>query len=317
MQPEMLYIYTIYKEGSFSQAANKLFLSQSALSMAVQRVEEALGDTVFDRSKRPLRLTPVGEIYVQKYYEILQIEKELEEQIKDLSNLKGGSLKIGGTQYIFSYILAPILLQYTTRYPDIKLELVESGANRLDNMLLDGSIDICLKCEEVTKPLVSLDHAFSDTLFLAMPKSYVKQFNLPDTWLTRDIISSDTFCIDNHPALPPEYWSRIPLLMLTSGNNLHIRLLELYRQNNATPNIILEMQQLVTAYNLAISGLGATLTTEFIIKKNTGSDGICYRLDSPLVYRHFNFIMNKKGYISKAAQKFMDMTKEYYGGKSL
>jgi len=312
MQPEMLYIYTIYKEGSFSQAASKLFLSQSALSMAVQRVEETLGDAVFDRSKRPVSLTPVGRIYIQKYYEILQLEKELEEQIKDLSDLKDGSLRIGGTQYIFSYILAPVLLQYSAQYPGIKLELVESGANRLDGKLLDGSIDICLKCDEVTKPLVSLDYAFSDTLFLAMPEAYVKTYNLPDIGLTRKTIASEGFHIDDYPALPPDCWSQIPLLMLTPGNNLHTRTLEIYKQNHATPNIILEMQQLVTAYNLAISGLGATLTTEFIIKKNAEPHGIYYKLDSPLVYRDFSFIMNKRGYISKAAQKFMDMTKAYY-----
>jgi DNA-binding transcriptional LysR family regulator len=312
MQQEMRYIYAIYEEGSFSKAAEKLFLSQPALSMAVQRVEDALGDSVFDRSKRPLQLTPSGKAYIQKYYEISQLEKELQEQINDISNLKGGSLIIGGTQYILSYILAPVLLQYTSLYPDIDVQLIEYSSNQLDNKLQDGSIDMCLKCETVKSPLRAYGHAFSDNLFLAMPKSYIEKYDLPHIGLSRDAVVSGAFHSENYETLPPAYWGRIPLLLLSSGNNLNTRTMELFRENNVMPNVLLEIQQLVTAYHLAINGLGATFTTEFIISKNLDLDMVYFKLDSPLTIREFQFIMNKKGYISKAARKFMEMTKVYY-----
>ena len=72
---------------------------------------------------------------------------------------------------------------------------------------------------------------------------------------------------------------------------------------------------MVTAYHLAASGLGATLTSDFIIKKNASESTVYYKLDSPLMTRDFKFIMNKKGYISKAAYKFMEMAKEYYSNQ--
>ena len=313
MQHEMKYIHTIYEEGSFSRAAEKLFLSQSALSMAVQRTEEMLGDSIFDRSKRPLKLTPVGEAYIQKYYEIRQLEKELEEQINDIRNLESGNLTIGGTQYIFSYILAPVLLQYTTQYPNINIQLIEYGSNQLDAKLLDGTIDICLKCDEVKPPLTTYGHVFYDNLFLAMPNSYTKKYKLPPVGLSRDQIISGEFRAEKYDYLPPSYWGDIPLLLLTSGNNLRARALEIYQENNVTPNVSLEIQQLVTAYHLAVSGLGATFATEFIIKKSREPDAVYFKLDSPLTIRDFQFVMNKKGYLSKAACKFMEMAKTYYG----
>ncbi|WP_158408090.1 LysR family transcriptional regulator, partial [Fusobacterium nucleatum] len=65
MHNEMLYIYTIYKEGSFSKAAEKLYLTQSALSMAIQKIERELNTPLLDRSKRPVSLTLAGEIYIK------------------------------------------------------------------------------------------------------------------------------------------------------------------------------------------------------------------------------------------------------------
>jgi len=312
MQQEMKYIYTIYEEGSFSKAAEKLYLSQSALSMAVQRVEDALGDAIFDRSKRPLKLTHSGQVYIQKYYEITQLEKELEEHIIDISNLKGGSLTIGGTQYTLSYILAPVLMQYTALYPDINVRLIEYSANQLDHKLLDGSIDMCLKCDEVKSPLIKYGHAFTDNLFLAMQRSYIDKYNLPDIALSQELIMSGAFVSEQYQSLPSSYWSRLPILLLSSGNNLHTRTLELFEEHKITPNIFLELQQLVTAYHLTINGLGTTLTTEFLICKSNAPDMAYFKIDSPLMVRNFQFIMHKKGYVSKAARRFMEMTQEYY-----
>ena len=312
MEQEMKYIYAIYEEGNFSKAAEKLYMTQSALSMAVQRVEDALGDKIFDRGKRPLKLTLVGEVYIQKYYEINQLEKEMQEQINDIDNLKSGKLVIGGSQYILSYILPPVLVKYTSMYPHVDIRLVEYGSNQLDDKLLDGSIDLCLKCEKVKSPLGMVGEAFTDNLFLVMPKSFIKKYNLPNIGVSRDLIVSNEYCSDFYPSLDCSYWSMIPLLVLSPGNNLRKRVIRLFEENDMKPNIFMEMQQLVTAYRIAVGGLGATLTTDFIIKKNLDPDAVYFKLDSSLIKRDFQFIMNKKGYISKAVRRFMEMTREEY-----
>ena len=64
MQQDMKYIYQVYEEGSFSRAAQRLYMTQPALSIAVQKVEESIGMPLFDRSRRPLKLTAAGQIYI-------------------------------------------------------------------------------------------------------------------------------------------------------------------------------------------------------------------------------------------------------------
>ena len=84
MEQEMLYIQTIYKMGSFSQAARALYLTQPALSLAVQRVEARIGMPVFDRTRKPLQLTEAGKLYIEKAIRIERLEAELDLQLREL-----------------------------------------------------------------------------------------------------------------------------------------------------------------------------------------------------------------------------------------
>ena len=84
MQQEMKYIYQVYTDGSFSRAAEHLYLTQPALSIAVQKVEESIGMPLFDRSRRPLQLTAAGEIYIGTIKKIMGLEQDLDRQIQDI-----------------------------------------------------------------------------------------------------------------------------------------------------------------------------------------------------------------------------------------
>ena len=68
------YVYEIYKERSFSKAAQNLYISQPALSSAVSKYEKSLGFLIFDRSKNPLRLTSEGKIFLESIENIINIE---------------------------------------------------------------------------------------------------------------------------------------------------------------------------------------------------------------------------------------------------
>lgn len=109
MQLEMRYVYQIYLDGSFSKAAKSLYITQPALSMAIQKVEADIGMPIFDRSTRPLTLTHAGHIYINTIKDIMLLEDNLHNHINDIQNLKCGSLILGGTHYINAHILPDIL----------------------------------------------------------------------------------------------------------------------------------------------------------------------------------------------------------------
>ena len=108
MQQEMEYIYEVYKEKNFTRAAEKLYITQPALSMAIQKVEDRLGMPIFDRSSRPITLTEAGEAYLEHIREVRQLETEFEQHIQDIRDLNTGVITMGGSHYLNAYILPSI-----------------------------------------------------------------------------------------------------------------------------------------------------------------------------------------------------------------
>ena len=89
MQQEMKYIYMVYQKGSFSKAAQALYMTQPALSIAVQRVENEIGMPIFRRDHQPLELTEAGRVYIAKIQEIQFLEYQLEQKGERPHNVEG------------------------------------------------------------------------------------------------------------------------------------------------------------------------------------------------------------------------------------
>ena len=147
MKQEMEYIYEIYRQGNIMKAADKLFISQPALSMALRRTEEELGVRLFDRGTRPMRLTEAGRIYIRAIEKMQVLEHELDDRLSDLSELRSGVLRIGGSHYINSCILAPVLTRFHERYPGIRIEITEDSSAALSELLREHKIDLTSTAE--------------------------------------------------------------------------------------------------------------------------------------------------------------------------
>lgn len=312
MEPDMEYVYAVYQEGAISKAAEKLFMTQPALSIAIRRVESKLNAKLFDRSRHPLKLTNVGELYIQKYHEIRLLEKELASRISDVQELNQGELLIGGTHFILAYVLAPVLSKFSDRYPNVVIRLYECSASQLEPLLANGKIDLCLKCDECNPSLEVLDDAFQDHLLMAVPKTYVDKYGLPQNGLSSDDVRKGRHLHDRKSVVSLESLKDLPFLVLTPGNNLRERFLELFQQSGMEPKVKMQIEQIVTAYRLADSGMGATLTSVMIIKNSVCHDLVYYKLDSPLMMRNFRVIGRQKQYISNANARFIAMLKSCY-----
>lgn len=117
MQQEMKYIYTVYQKGSFSKAAESLYMTQPALSISIQKVETEIGMPLFNRDKKPLELTEAGKLYIEKIRQIMHLENELAQQLGDLTSLKTGNLRVGGSHYFNSYIMPPVIADFKKNGP--------------------------------------------------------------------------------------------------------------------------------------------------------------------------------------------------------
>ena len=96
-------VNAICQYGSFSRAAEELYIGQSSLSMAIQRIEAELGTPLFDRRQHPVRLTAAGEEYIRFYHQVRPLQNNMMTKIRDLAELKTGTVTLGGALFAFLY----------------------------------------------------------------------------------------------------------------------------------------------------------------------------------------------------------------------
>ena len=310
---DMDMVYAIYQYGSFSKAAEELYIGQSSLSMAIQRIENELGMPLFDRRHHPIQLTAAGKAYIQYYHQVKPAEENMLAYIRDLKELKTGTFTIGGTHYLLSYILQSAICRFARACPGIDLRIVEAQSSVFRELLVDCKIDLCLMCQVDDPGLQSIGHAFYDDLFLAVPRACAEECRLPDNYLTDEDIRGGDFAAYDH-YFRTEQMEKLTFLQLTPGNNLHARSEMIFQQLGHHPAKIIPIQQFATAYHLASAGLGCTLTSAHLIQGMKRDHLVFYTLPSSLMRRDFHFVTRRDAYISNAVQEFCRLFSELEPG---
>jgi DNA-binding transcriptional LysR family regulator len=132
---------TVVEEGSFTRAAEKLFRTQPAVSMAIQRLEAELGETLIDRSGRDLTLTDAGHLVFDCARQQENLHKGLLNQLTELRNKAAGRLVIGANESMTLYLL-PHLSRFRRTYPKVKLVVQRSRSGEVPDRLVNGDLDL-------------------------------------------------------------------------------------------------------------------------------------------------------------------------------
>lgn len=306
------YIYEIYKEKSFTKAANNLFISQPALSAAVRKVEEELQIKIFDRSASPLALTLEGEAYIKAVKEMYNIKKDYENNVIDLFNLNVGSIRISGANFISSYVIPKIILPFSKKYPTINIELLESNSKTLINELTNDNIDLLIDYS-IDEKLIESYPLFNETILLCVPKQLKINSELLDYSLNSEDIRNDVHFSDNIKKINLYDFKNENFLMLKSGNSMNNHGFDICHESGFDPKVSIYFDQLVTSYNMASSGLGVCFVTDTLIKEVPQSDTLLYyKLDSKHVTRTVYILHKKRGYINRLIKEFINVAIETY-----
>ena len=141
---ELNYLIAIAEEKSISKAAERLYMAQSSLSQFLQTLESSLDSKLFVRTSRGVRLTEAGTIMLKYAYATLAEYHRTQDEIQDLKDLKSGSVILGISGFRGSYLLPPILNAFKLDYPGIRVQIVEQNSMALEQMLLNGEIDLAI-----------------------------------------------------------------------------------------------------------------------------------------------------------------------------
>lgn len=304
MQQDMKYIYQVYEDGSFSKAAEHLYITQPALSIAISKIEASLGMTLFDRRRHPLQPTVAGRAYLDTIRKIKELEDDLEHQINDMKDLKCGSLKIGGSHYLNAYILPEILSGFSRQYPGIQIQLVESSSSALADMLSERNLDFTFSCNEEFMRDFERYSVFLDYILLAVPKELEVNNRLSSYALNAQDVMEKKHLSDDCPTVSLTEFKDLEYLLLDEGNNLYERSMQMFQDAGFTPRIKMTLSQLVTAYHLAAHNFAATFTCDRLIRdSNIPLD--FYKIQSDLNCRKFYLLLPHRAYTSLAAKAFI------------
>ena len=154
-EKHMQYVLTVLKEGSFTNAAKKLYVSQPSLSQIIKTAESNLGAPIFDRSTDPITLTPAGQLYVEAARQVTTISTNLRKQVEELSKEEFGTIRLGISVQRGMELLPELYPRFKKRFPHVGLELHEQGSATMEKSVLEGEVGIALpRHEELVYDLI-------------------------------------------------------------------------------------------------------------------------------------------------------------------
>lgn len=300
------YVYAVYEEKSFSKAAQKLYITQPALSTAIKKVEKKIGSPIFDRSTSPIGLTPGGEVYIEAIEKLFNLEETTLNQLNNLNGLLAGKLAIGGTIFFTSFILPALLAEFSKKYSQIKIELVEGTTTQLTEKLMSEEVDLIIDNSELDDKNYEKYYYGSERIILAVPKGFEINETLKEYQMTREDISDHLNSRPEFPALPLPLLRNTPFVFLKEENSIYKRGTKMCSKQNYSPNIVLKPDQVVTAFNMAAKGVGATFIPDALIASVPYEAPLCfYKMDEQLSVRHVYFYKKRNKYQTKAMEEFL------------
>lgn len=160
---------TVATEKSFSRAAEKLLRTQPAVSLALQRLEQELGEKLIDRSGRELILTDAGRKVLEYARRFESLQREMDNSLAELRDNSAGRLTIGANESTTLYLLRHIE-RYRQLYPKVKVQVRRSLSSKIPNELLDGNLELGVISYDPSDERLKSKVIFSDALaFICSP----------------------------------------------------------------------------------------------------------------------------------------------------
>lgn len=244
----------VSEEGSFSAAAQRLHLSQPAVSRHMQELEDALGIRLFKRQRRGVSLTPGGHILLKYTEKILWLIHQAEGELTDVRQLAMGQVRVGATPGVSVYLLPPWTRSFTTQYPNLTVGSRTGTTSRVIDDLLTGRADLGVvegELEDVLRERIESVILRDIELVLVVGKDH--------EWWTTDLIEADS--LRNHPFVTRQPGSRTRVWIDSTLNRRGIE-----------PRLVAEFDNPEAIKEAVMSGVGVTILPTYAVARERDAD---------------------------------------------
>lgn len=311
MFEKLEYVYAVYQERSFTKAAEKLFIAQPSLSAAIKGVEKEIGAPLFDRTRK-VTLTEIGKEYIAAAEKMLRAEEEFVSRIHDIYGLETGKIVIGGTNYLSSHVLPPIIKRFSSRFPKIEVTLVEANSTVLGEMLGREEIDLVVDSFDEQLQLYEGTPLTSERIFLCVPASFKINEKLKEYAVRGEMLRKGNK--NKHfKSVPVSAFKDEPFVLLKSGNDMYNRAMRIFQKEKISPKVAFSVDQLNISYALAQSGMGSCFVTDTLVRYGNRSENVVfYSVGEESCNRTLYVAHKKNKYCSNAAKKFIEIAQQSF-----
>jgi len=279
---------------SFSKASELIHLTQPAVSLQIQAMEELYETRLFDRSGNSINLTPAGEILYKRAKEILALYAEAQQNISEITGSIKGSLSIGASSTIGNYLLPHIIAAFKKKVPQVNISLVVSNTKIITERLNAGEIDIALVEGDVSKQRFSVETLLSDELVVIMSPAH--------PWAERRSLSAIE--LTKEPLILREDGSGTRQIILKHLDEHGIKLDQL--------KIALVMGSTEAIKGAVEEGLGVSIMSGWAVRKWLKQGLLKASTFKDLKFnRNFSIISPKRNYSTHTAKEFLNFLKVY------
>jgi DNA-binding transcriptional LysR family regulator len=285
------YFDEIVSSGSYARAAERVHVTQPALSKAIRLLEEDLGVPLLERGRRGVGLRPTseGEVVLRHARQLLEGRERMLSELKALRGLKGGELRLGLPSLGSAEIFAPVIARYRERYPLVDLHLLERGGEALERAVQAGQIELAAT---ILPLLNDMEMAFvrDDPLVVALPR---------------------THSLAGRRRLVLAELASTPLVLFEGGFVLNRLIHEACTAAGFQPQVVARIGQPSFGLALVAAGAGAMLLPAVVAAHHAVEGVVMVPLHSAELRWRLVLVWRKGGSLSFAARAFLEMLPEH------
>ena len=291
-------IISIAEEGSISKAAEKLFVTQSALNQQLLKLERELGVELFVRTGRGVIPTYAGRVYLKAAQKMVDIRDETYKMLHDISNVKRGEISIAYTPERGSRMFSSIYPEFHQAYPEITFRIYEARIKRMEQLLERRQVSIALMgYTGKPNPLFEYNYLSKEYIVLALPASH------PLAYLAGER-SWETLPRIDLRLLEHEYF-----ILMTHETLVRYMCDDAFQAAGFTPKCLFESTSTMTVVNMVRSQVGAAFFPQSYVEP-----------DAPMVYfslgDEFSWVLSaatyKGAYLNRAERDFLTLYQKHF-----
>lgn len=292
------YMVTIADCKSFTRAAEKLYITQPALSQAIQRFEKGTGIQIFIRDRQgKLEVTPQGLSILEKCRQILALDEELETELALAAQTRRQTLTFGAAATYQTFFLSRLFSDFYACEPSVRINLTNGFSRGLCAMVRDGTLDFALVCDPEDPSLAST-LAFREEVYLASAASHP----LPT------LESEDT----SYPVVDLAKCSNERFIGFTSGRRVQELLLDVTRDAGFRPNICATGLNTQAANSMVYHNMGISVIPAVSVRLCPPDQRpLYYRLREGGYIRTWHIVYKTFAQLTYAQRTFLSFLKNY------